>query len=170
MMEILSINWAYFTGIRDGKITALFFDCEKNYNLRKGDLFKIFYNKDNEVKMYFDSAKAMSFREVDDKLAKKAGFATKELLSNHLIKEYNLSDFHFGVEDHLRDKLFYVITFVDDPSKLLYDNGENKFNLVHVSREPQIKSLVPKKTQLDYCKNVDESDYVNEMYNPEYDN
>lgn len=167
MMETLSINWMYFTGIRDGKITALFFDCEKNYNLRKGDLFRIFYNKDHEVKMYFDSAKVISFREVDDRLAKKAGFATKELLSSHLIKEYNLSDFHFGVEDHLRDKLFYVITFVDDPSKIFYDNGENKSNVAYIDN---IKSLIPRKEQLEYCSNIDKCSYINEMYNPEYDN
>lgn len=166
--KVLNVEWMYFNGIRDGKITAVFFDTEKLPDLKKGDLFEISFYK-HTLKMYFNYSKKISFRQVSEDLAKKAGFETRELLCDHLINKYNISSFPlFNTESLIDDELFYVIVFTDDPEKITYGDGEREYKPKFID---SIKSITMDSDSCSPKVKLYENSpyYINEMYNPEYD-
>lgn len=109
-----TLPWVYFKGIQDGKITVLFFEKMKMDGAAFGDLIN-FVHLGAKVKMYFDHGEIISFRDVTDEIAQKAGFANRELLSEHLMNRFNIESFDFSIESKIDDELFYMVFIVDDP-------------------------------------------------------
>ena len=90
--KVLKIPYIYFSGVKNGDITVLFFEKAQLDGVKKGDLIEV-SNINEKIKMYFDSARLMIFKDVDDELAKEAGFATRDLLANHLYERFNSTAF-----------------------------------------------------------------------------
>ena len=109
-----NLNWMYFGGIRDGKITTLFFDEACFQGAKRGDLISFDF-LDSSVKKYFKFAKLVTFKDITEDEVKSAGFLTKELLAAHLADIYNFSIIPIGdYSSYLDSKLFYMVTFSDD--------------------------------------------------------
>ena len=148
----LLTHWMFFTGLRNGKISILFFESEQLPGVKKGDLVTLYWDKEEEIKLYLKEAKPIVFRYVTDEQAQKAGFATKELLSYYLMQKYNLTSYRATVDSHIPDRIFYILEFVDDPTKIDYSDGET------YRERKDVKGL----------KSVYYAPTVN-TYNPEYD-
>lgn len=171
----LSVPWMYFTGIERGKITALFFD-KVPYSLdgiKTGDLVKINL-QDSCQKMYFERSNIISFNQVDDDLVKRAGFATKELLSYHLMDRFNIANFGTSKHSKINNELFYVIYLIDDPEKITFNDGEccctfKKNNNVFSTylNNKYVKEWSKKNKPYTYTTTSFE--YDKDLYNPEYD-
>lgn len=116
----LTIPWMYFTGIQSGDISVLFFDKVRIPDAKKGDLISLYHNE--SVKKYFISGKPIAFKEVTNDIAKSAGFASRELLANHLMERYNIPQYNiFTSKSQIDDEIFYMIEIADDPVNTYYD-------------------------------------------------
>lgn len=171
----LSIPWMYFTGIEAGEITVLFFD-KIPFSLDKiksGDLLKISIF-DSCQKMYFDHSEIIPFKEVDNDLAKKAGFATKELLSSHLMERFDMLKYSLSKESKIDNELFYVIYLVNDPEEITFSDGECSCKVDYDDNvistylnNKYVKEWKKKNKVCPYTMNT--LQYNKDFYNPEYD-
>jgi len=128
----LSVPWMFITGLMKGKISILFYETEELHGAKKGDLVELYWDDANSIKLYLKEAKPIVFRDVTDKIAKKSGFATKELLSYYLMQKYNITSYRMTPEAHIPDRLFYMIEFIDDPENIEYSDGETIRNTTKV--------------------------------------
>lgn len=172
-MERLVVNEMYFNGIKNGKITAIFFDHKVLDVLKKGDLFEIYNSSEERLKMYLNEVKILSFGEVTDKLVQKAGFATKELLAYHLCQRYNITAFPLfgGVGSTINEELFCVVTFSEDIGDIYVDDGEVKKYLNETSIDQNIIYKTDFSPQDVRYPNFDVDNLpfeLDEAFNPEY--
>lgn len=117
----LSLPWMYFTGIQNGDISIIFFDkVPFSKEVSRGDLIT-FHGFQKKIKTYFDSCKIISFREVTDDIAKKAGFANRDLLADHLIQRLNIEAHNILSHQKIDDVLLYMLIITDDPT---FSDGE----------------------------------------------
>lgn len=57
----------------------------------------------------------VTFKDITEEDAERAGFLTKELLASHLCNIYNISFIPIGTYNSFLDnKLFYMVNFTDD--------------------------------------------------------
>ena len=127
----LTLPWMYFNGIKSGDITVLFFDRYPfEGDIEKFDLIT-FSDFNTKIKMYFKDSKILAFKNVTEDLAKKAGFANKDLLAAHLIDRFNITSYTLVGKPTICDELFYMLVLTDDPN-LTASDGEVtlKFNVV----------------------------------------
>ena len=171
----LSIPWMYFTGIEQGEISVLFFE-KLPYGfeeVEKGDLIKI-ETYGNVQKMYFDHSLILPFKDIDDSIARKAGFATRELLSAHLASRFDIKKYEFTTTSKIDRELFYVVFLTDDPEKVSFSDGECSCKF---DKYKNIKyTTIDNKKIQEWCKGLTPYRYSTSMgtykedfYNPEYD-
>lgn len=117
----LTLPWMYFSGLKNGDIKILFFEkLPFKEDLKKGDLI-IFNDFDLKLKMYFDYSKILSFKDVTNDMAKKAGFANRELLCDHLMNRFDITSYSFLSNSKIDKELFYMLVLTDDP---VFSDGE----------------------------------------------
>ena len=106
----------YLKGIKDGKITVLFFKQKKFNDINPGDLIKIHSSYD-QAKAYFVKDKIISFDLITDEIAQKAGFINVDLLAYHLINEMSIDTLIYtDLKDYIKNELFYMLVISDDPT------------------------------------------------------
>ena len=148
----LTLPWMYFTGIQNGDISIIFFDkVPFSEEVSKGDLIT-FHGFREKIKTYFDSCKIISFKEVTDDIAKKAGFANRDLLADHLMQRLNIEAYSILSHKKIDDVLLYMLIITDDPT---FSDGE-----VEVKMDVLPKSMI---RATDYTSKCNQKCWLNNL-------